>query len=88
MVEVDVVNEDDVPENATIVNASQVEPSRNNLDELFDDAISEPEPASRNYNRSAFKDIEEQLSAAPRYENNHYLRYKGEIIRVGLYKLN
>jgi len=87
-IEVAVVDEDDVPENATVVDASRIEPSRNDLDELFDEAIREQGSVSQNYNRSTFEDIKEQLSAAPEHENDHYVRYEGEIIRIAMFVLH
>lgn len=78
----DVVDQGDVPENATVVDADRVDPSQNDLDELFDEAIRKQEVVGKKYDSSTMDDIEKQLSPAPTYEHYHYLKYEGEVVKV------
>ncbi|MBP1986327.1 hypothetical protein [Halolamina salifodinae] len=73
---------DGVPENATVVDAATIEPSSNGLDELLAEAVERDQRASRELPRSEMAEVEDQLSAAPRHDDSHYLRYEGEILRV------
>lgn len=88
VVEAKEISEDDIPENATVVNASQLNLSQNDLNGLFDRATASEGSVSKNYRQSDKEEIQRQLSAAPQHEDYYYIQYQGDMIRVGIYKLN
>ena len=84
----EVVDADELPENATVVDAAVVEPSESDLDGLLAEAVEQDDRVGREYALSKVRRMDDQLSTAPEYDDKRYLRYEGDIVRVTVYALN